>query len=48
MKSSGVTVLRRRNEDCTKNTRSHGSTLRKNRVTAEVCLVHDGTDSRRI
>ena len=26
----------------------HGSTLRKNRVTTEVRLVHDGTDSRRI
>ena len=35
-------------EDCAKNTRSRGSTLRKNRVTTEVCLVHDGTDSRRI
>ena len=48
MKSSGVTVLRRRDEDCAKKTRSHGSTLRKNRVTTEVRLVHDGTDSRRI
>ena len=48
MESSGVTVLRRRNEDCAKNTRSHGSTLRKNRVTTEVCLVPDGTDSRRV
>ena len=25
---------------------SHGSTLRKDRVTIEVCLVPDGTDSR--
>ena len=48
MESSSVTVLRRRNEDCAKNTRSHGSTLRKDRVTIEVCLVPDGTDSRRV
>ena len=34
--------------DCAKNTRSHGSTLRNNRVTTEVCLVPDGTDSRRV
>ena len=27
---------------------THGSTLRKNRVTTEVCLVHDGTNSRRV
>ena len=48
MESSGVEVLRRGNEDCAENTRSHGSTLRKNRITTEVRLVHDGIDSRGI
>ena len=37
-----------RNEDYAKNTCSRGSTLRKNRVTTQVRLVHDGTDSQRI
>ena len=41
-------IFRRRNEDYAKNTCSRGSALRKNRVTTEVCLLHDGTDSRRI
>ena len=48
MESSDVTVLRGKDEDCAKNSRSHDSTLRKNRVTTEVCLVHDGIDSRGI
>ena len=48
MKSSGIKVLRRRDEDYAKNTCSSGSTLRKNIVTTQVRLVHDGTDSRRI
>ena len=48
MESSGIKVLRRRDEDYAKNTRSRGSTLGKNRVTTEICLVHDGTNSRRV
>ena len=48
MESSGVEVLRRGNEDCAENTGSHGSTLRKNRITTEVRLVHDGINSRGI
>ena len=41
MESSGVEVLRRGNEDCPENTRSHGSTLRKKRITTEVacCMM---------
>ena len=46
MEISGVKVLRRRDEDYGKNTRSHGSTLRKNRFTTEVCLVQNGIDSK--
>ena len=38
----------RGNEDYAKNTRSHGSTLRENRITTEVRLVHDGINSRGI
>ena len=48
MKSSSIEVFRRRNEDYAKNTCSRGSTLREDRVTTQVRLVHDGTDSRRI
>ena len=48
MESSGVEVLRRGDEDCAENTRSHGSTLCKNRITTEVRLVHDGINSRGI
>ena len=48
MESSGVEVLRRGDEDCAKNTSSYGRTLRKNRITAEVRLVHDGINSRGI
>ena len=43
MESSSVEVFRRRNEDYAKNTCSRGSTLRKNRVTTQVRLEHDGT-----
>ena len=46
MESSGVEVLLRANEDYAENTRSHGSTLRENRITTEVRLVHDGINSR--
>ena len=48
MESSSIKVFRRRNEDYAKNTCSRGSTLRKNRVTTQVRLVHDGTDPRRV
>ena len=48
MESSGVEVLRRGNEDYTENARSHGSTLRENRNTIEVRLVHDGINSRAV
>ena len=48
MESSGTKVLRRKDEDYAKNTWSRGSTLRKNRVTTQVRLLHDGTDSQRI
>ena len=34
--------------DYAKNTCSRGSTLRKDRITTQARLVHDGTDSRRI
>ena len=41
MESSGVMVLRRRNEDCAKKTLSHGISLRENRVTTRFawCLM---------
>ena len=48
MESSGVTILRGRDEDCAKNTCSHGSTLPENRITTEFRRLHDGTDSRGI
>ena len=41
MESSSVTVLRRRNENHSEDTRSDSDTLCENRVTTEVLLVHD-------
>ena len=46
MESSGVKVLRRRDEDYAKDTRSRGSTLRKNRVTTEVRLKEERKRSK--
>ena len=46
MKSSSGTILRRRIENHAEDTRSDSNTLRENRATTEVRLVHDWTDSR--
>ena len=39
--SGSVTILRRRNENHTEDTRSDSNSLCENRVTTEVRLVHD-------
>ena len=46
MESGSVTILRRRNENHAEDTRTDSNTLCENRVTTEVRLVHDWTDSR--
>ena len=48
MESSSVTIFRRRNENHSEDTRSDSDTLYENRVTTEVRLVHDWTDTRGI
>ena len=48
MESSSVTVLRKRNENHSKDTSSDSDTLCENRITTEVRLVHDWTDTRGI
>ena len=46
MESSSVTILRSRDENHADNTRSDSNTLFENRVTIEVRLMHDWTDTR--
>ena len=46
MESGSVTILRSRDENHAKDTRSDSNTLRENRATTEVRLVYDWTDSR--
>ena len=45
MESSSVTIFRRRNENHSEDTRSDSDTLCETRVTTEVRLVHDWTDT---
>ena len=45
MKSSSVTVLRRRNENHYEDTCSDSDNLCENRITTKVRLVHDWTDT---
>ena len=45
MESNSVTIIRRRNENHAKDTRSDSYTLCENRVTTQVRLVHDWNDS---
>ena len=45
MESGSVAILRRRDENHVEDIRPDNNTLRENRATTEVRLVHDWTDS---